>query len=125
MSQKTKKQAETVFADSMDLIDGLHGALVDLAGRAGVKFDSLHDEEADDLPETQFVVGGDDAPERGGIALDSRLGLCLTLDQAESLMAELARAIREEDKEVEIQLDGRLMVKRSEARDILNVLERG
>lgn len=126
MSQKKKYEAEAVYQDAMDRLDEVHGALVDLAARAGVKFDALElkSVEGDELPPSQFVVAGDEPPERGGLAFDTRLGLCLTREQAESLLAELVRAMREEESEIELELDGRMLIKRSDARDVLEGLER-
>lgn len=126
MSQKKKYEAEAVYQDAMDHLDEVHGKLVDLAARAGVKFDPLElkTTEGDELPASQFVVEGDEPPERGGIAFDTRLGLCLTREQAEVLLAELARSLREEENEIELEIDGRMLIKRSDARDVLEGLER-
>lgn len=126
MSQKKKYEAEAVYQDALEHLDEVHGKIVDLAARAGVKFDALElkSPEGDELPASQFIVEGDESPERGGIAFDTRLGLCLTREQAEVLLAELARSLREEESEIELEIDGRLLIKRSDARDVLEGLER-
>lgn len=133
-----KAKAETVFHEALGMVDELHLSIVELADLAGVKDDrpaSIRDEGAK-LPRAQFVIDGDDAPERGGLAFDTRMVLCLTVEQGQAVLLELARAIRETrldheeetdeqiaETEFELELDGRIMLKPAAAREIRSVLE--
>jgi hypothetical protein len=121
---KKADQVEKLYHEALEFLDGLHGSIVDFAELSGVEpREPLVRDEGAKLPRSTFVAEGDEDPERGGIAFDTRMALALTHEQAEALSFELLRALREEDKEIELDIDGRLMLKRSAAADVRRALE--
>ena len=122
---KKKDDAEKLYHESLDLLDQLHTCFVDFAELCDVDADRgpLVTDDGERLPRSQFVVDGDDEVERGGIAIDTRTTLCLSHEQAESLVFSLVRALRDGEDEVAIDLDGRFMLKGSAARDVRRTLD--
>jgi hypothetical protein len=124
--QQARSQAEpeALYDEAVSLLDRLHGTLTELAGAVGELNEvPLEHGEGSKWPRAQFVVDGSEPPERGGLALDTRLTICLTLDQAETLLSELASGVREQEKEIEIDLDGRLSFRRDATRELQAAIE--
>jgi len=121
---KKQDQATKLYHEALENLDGLHASIVELGELCGVdERDPLISDHGKRFPPSQFVAEGEDDPERGGIAFDTRLTLALTEEQAESVMFEIARALREEEKEIAIEMDGRFMIKRTAAADVRRALE--
>lgn len=122
---KKVETAEKLYHEALETLDGLHGILVDFADLVGVvPREPLLTDAGAHLPRSQFVVDGDDEPERGGLAFDTRMALCVTKEQGEAIAFELLRALREvEGDEVQLELDGRVMLKRGAAGDVRKVLQ--
>lgn len=121
---RSQPEPETLYDDALSLLDRLHGTLTELASAVGeLKEVPLERGEGASWPRAQFVVDGNEPPERGGLSLDTRLTICLTLDQAETLLSELASGVREQEKEIEIDLDGRLSFRRDATRDLHAALQ--
>lgn len=128
MGRTKKDENETLYHEALEFLDGLHVRVVEFGERLGIEpRDPLVSDDGKHWPATQFVVEGEDKPEPGGLAFDTRLSLCLTKDQADTLLFELSRAIRDlsdsEHDEFELKLDGRLMVRRAVVRDIQRAID--
>ena len=129
------------YHEALSLVDELHLSIAELAQAGGLKDDrpaSLTDDgRGRGFPRTQFVVDGEDDAQRGGLAFDTRLSLCLTVAQAQALLLALSRSLREtrleheeepdekiEEVELELEIDGRVMIKAGVTNTIRDVLER-
>lgn len=85
---------------------------------------TLVGEDHDGWPNTEFVVGeADDEPKRGEIAVDTRLQIMLSEEQARDIIRELFHAIREGT--LLLVLDGRFFVPRKAAQDVRRALTEG
>jgi hypothetical protein len=124
MAKKTD-QAEKLYHEALDALDAVHSAIVEFADLCGAEQrPPLITDDGGKLPRSVFVADGEEEPERGGIAFDTRMALSLTAEQAEALAFELLRALREDHpKELELELDGRFMLKRGAASDVRNALD--
>src|SRR3974377_2331549 len=110
-----RDDAAPLFEAVLDAVDTLHVAVVKFGGATEIEpSHELTSDDVDDLPESRFLVGDEETgPERGGgLVLDTRLSLSLDPEQAETLLFELARAVREGGKEISLPLDGRLVIGR-------------
>jgi hypothetical protein len=121
--KRTSNAAGELLAKALDAVDDVHRAIVDLAGEAELEpvESGLTTDAGGDYPTAYFSVDGDEAPERGGVAFDTRLTLALDEEQAEALAFELLRAIREEG-DIEIEVDGRFLLSRKAAPDLRRAL---
>jgi hypothetical protein len=73
---------------------------------------------------TLFEVGDAAAalPKGYEVALDSRLTLSMSAEQAEALAFVLLRLVRDGDDDVTVELDGRALFDRASARDLADAL---
>ena len=117
--------------DTLRTLDELHAAIVHLANAADLSPEAeseLTSPAGNRLPLTLFVVG-DEAraavPAGYKVALETRLSLSMTQEQAEALAFVLLRTVREEDSDddVVIDLDGRALFDKAAARDLADALD--
>jgi hypothetical protein len=128
MTRRSKKDDPdvTTLEGGLDALDHVHAAILALGTAAGLE----HADEAglttaagDRRPLASLIVGDEDEadPERGGMALDVRLTLSLDAEQAEALAFQLLREVRDvagSKEELEIDVDGRLLLPALAARDV-------
>jgi hypothetical protein len=131
MVRKRKHKGETgeELAEALDALDVVHGAIIKNAIEADIAAlgeDDLASPDNDDLPESAFHVGEmNEGPERGGgVVLDTRLTVTLDDDQAEALIFKLMRMVRQ-GEELELELDGRLVIGAAAAKDFRRALKEG
>jgi hypothetical protein len=122
------KDADSL-ARALDALDDVHGAVVELALAAGLEHQKAAEflvEDGDRLPVSQFSLDMGTAPDRGALALDTRMSFALDPEDAEALAFELLRRVREAEIDgragVEIELDGRWIVPRKASSDLRRAL---
>lgn len=119
MAKRTK---EDDLQEALDSLDALHASVLALAGAEHEDEHELATDE--DLPHVVLDVGTFKArPERGGLTLDACVTLEATADQAEAIAFSILRQIREGETQIELAIDGRLVVSPDAVADVAGALK--
>jgi hypothetical protein len=127
MAKKSQEDDGAALEEALSKLDELHAAIVHLADEAELSpaaESELTSARGNRLPLTLFEVGDAAAalPKGYEVALDSRLTLSMSAEQAEALAFVLLRLVRDGDDDVTVELDGRALFDRASARDLADAL---
>jgi hypothetical protein len=121
-----RKTVNDRLDEAFDHLQALQELILDIAEVEPAE-SSLLLEEAE-FPESFFVVGEcDDEPVRGELAVDTRMHLALTDEQAREVVSDLLNGLRDQvgAEDIRIDLDGRWFMKGKAARDVRRILTEG